>query len=219
MLKHNNNKKKSEEAAPVTPPDGAAPSLSDAPPASPDSETPPAAAAPAPSPIEQELAAAREKHLRLMADFDNFRKRQAREREEFARRATEALMTELLPVLDHLELAVANVKSKDDPLTKGVQMVIDQFVATLAKFDLRPFHAMGEPFDPNRHEALTQHPSADVPAHHVLQQLRRGYTLGGKLLRPAQVVISSGNPEAPAEPGTPAAPAAPPTEENFEEGD
>ncbi|MEI8243903.1 MAG: nucleotide exchange factor GrpE [bacterium] len=152
-----------------------------------------------PAPAEAELAACKDKHLRLMADFDNFRKRQTREREDYARRATEALMEELLPVLDHLELALASATNKADPLAAGVQMVADQFKSALARFDLKPFASLNERFDPARHEAVSELASADVPAHHVLHQLRGGYLLGGRLLRPAQVVISSGPaaPEAP----------------------
>ena len=146
----------------------------------------------APSSAEIELAALKDKQLRLMADFDNFRKRQTRERDETVRRATETLLQELLPVLDHLELALSNAPNKADPLAAGVQMIADQFRSALQRFDLKPFHAVGEPFDPNRHEAVSELASADVPAHHVLHQLRRGYMLGGRLLRPAQVVISSG---------------------------
>jgi len=169
--------------------------------------TPAPPAPPAPSPAEIELAALKDKHLRLMADFDNFRKRQTREREETIRRATESLMEELLPVLDHLELALNNAPDKAAPLAKGVQMVAEQFRTTLSRFDLKSFHALGEPFDPSRHEAVSELASADVPAQHVLHQLRSGYMLGSRLLRPAQVVISSGpaTPAAPAEPGGDAA--------------
>ena len=169
---------------------------------------PPPPPPPLPSPAEAEAAALKDKYLRLLAEFDNFRKRQTRERDEFARRANEALLQELLPVLDHLELAYASAPDRHEPLAKGVGHVIDQFLATLARFDLQPFHAAGEPFDPNRHEALSAMPSAEVPAHHVAQQVRRGYSLGGRLLRPAQVIVSSGLPAAAPAPAEPAAPAA-----------
>lgn len=202
MLKH---KKKPEEtsAAAATSPDAAAPAAPGAPApevaatAAAPAATPPA---PPPAPAEAELAALKDKHLRMMADFENIRKRQAREREDFVRRATEALAMELLPAVDHLELALANAPDKSDPFVKGVQMVADQILAALAKVDLKPFQATGEVFDPTRHEALTQLASAEVPAHRVLQQLRRGYTLGGRLMRPAQVIISSGPPAPPAAP-------------------
>jgi molecular chaperone GrpE len=182
----------------TTPPPAPAPAAeAPAPPApQPSAQPPPTPAPPPPSPAEVELAACKDKHLRLMADFDNFRKRQTREREDYARRATEALMEELLPVLDHLELALASAPGKADPLAAGVQMVADQFKSALARFDLKPFPSLGERFDPSRHEAVSELASADVPAHHVLHQLRGGYLLGGRLLRPAQVVISSGPAEA-----------------------
>ncbi len=156
----------------------------------------PPAVAPA---LESEVAAWKDKYLRLMADFDNFRKRQAREREDYTRRATESLMEELLPVMDHLQLALTSAPDKASPLATGVQMVADQFMATLARFDLKPFAALGEPFDTNRHEAVSELASDQVPAQHVLHQVRGGYLLGNRLLRPARVVISSG-PAKPAEP-------------------
>jgi len=194
MQKH--TKKKTDESS-TTPPEtgsptssaagGSAATASDASTAAPVSP-----AAPAPSTVELELTAAKEKYLRLMADFENFRKRQTREREDFIRRATEGLGLDLLPAIDHLELAIANAKDKNDPFVKGVQMVADQFLAALAKYDIKPFHAVGENFDPTRHEALTQQPSEQIPAHHVMLQLRRGYMVGGRLLRAAQVIISSG---------------------------
>ena len=177
------------EHAGVTPPVQATPPPSPAP--QPVQQPPPSAPS-GPSPAEIELAALKDKHLRLQADFDNFRKRQTREREDYARRATEALMQELLPVLDHLELALANAPNKADPLAAGVRMVAEQFLAALARFDLKPFPSKGERFDTARHEAVSELASEDVPEHHVLHQLRGGYMLGGRLLRPAQVVISSG---------------------------
>ena len=181
-------------SAPETDATAAAPSATVQPPPPP----PPAG----PSPVELELAATKDKLLRLMADFDNFRKRQTREREDHTRRATEALMTELIPVLDHLELALTNAPNKTDPLCVGVRMISDQFLATLARFDLKPFQSAGEPFDTSRHEAISELASAEVPAQHVLQQLRCGYLLGGRLLRPARVVVSSGPAET-ADPATP----------------
>ncbi len=176
-----------DEATPANA-EAAAEVAADTPPPAPETPAPPAAA-PA---LETEAAAWKDKYLRLMADFDNFRKRQAREREEYTRRATESLMEELLPVMDHLQLALASAPDKAAPLASGVQMVADQFMATLARFDLKPFAALGEPFDPNRHEAVSELASEQVPAQHVLHQVRGGYLLGNRLLRPARVVISSG---------------------------
>lgn len=146
--------------------------------------------------LERELAAVKDRHLRLLADFENARKRQSREREETIRRANEELLHALLPVLDHLELALASpTLDADSPFVKGVRMVAEQFVAVLQKFDLKPIAALGQKFDPGQHEALTQMPAAGVPSGHVAQQLRRGWNLSGRLLRPAQVIVSSGAPE------------------------
>lgn len=155
-----------------------------------------APAAPAPSPEAAELAALKDRHTRLLADFDNFRKRQARERDALVKRANENLLTELLPVLDHLELAISKAADGGDPVVTGVKMVYGQFTATLEKFGMTPVDARGKPFDPMFHEALSQAASDTVPAGTVLAQLRRGWLLSGRLLRPAQVVVSSGKPEA-----------------------
>lgn len=200
-----------EPAVPATPPAATAATPASQPPPAPTPE--PVPPAPASSPIEAELAACKDRHLRLQADFDNFRKRQTRDREDYARRSTEALMLELLPVLDHLELALSNAPNKADPLATGVRMVADQFLSALARFDLKPFPSAGERFDPARHEAVSELASADVPAHHVLHQLRGGYMLGGRLLRPAQVIISGG----PAKPAVPEAPVCDAAEEKNED--
>jgi molecular chaperone GrpE len=199
-----------EAAAPAGAPDAAgnpAPEAGEATPPPPPSVPPPPATAAAP---DAEAAAWKDKYLRLMADFDNFRKRQAREREEYTRRATESLMEDLLPVLDHLQLALASDPDKTTPLASGVQMVADQLLATLGRFDLKPFTALGEPFDPTRHEAVSEIAHAQVPAQHVLHQLRGGYLLGNRLLRPARVVVSSG-------PAKPAAAEPPPATPVCEE--
>jgi len=150
---------------------------------------------PKPSPEAAELAVLKDRYTRLMADFDNFRKRQVREREDWVKRANEALLGDLLPVIDHLELALKKTSSPDDPFATGVKMVYDQFVTLLTRYDMTPIDAKGQPFDPNIHEALSRMSSATVPAQMVLDQFRRGWRLAGKLLRPAQVIVSSGSPE------------------------
>jgi molecular chaperone GrpE len=189
------------EAAPVT--DGQL-----APAAATDPAVEPAVAeesAPSPNPLAADLATAKDRYARLMADFDNFRKRQVREREEIVKRANEALILELLHVIDHLDLALTAASNSADPFVTGVRMVADQIHAALAKFDAKPEDAVGQPFDPGRHEALNETPSDVVPAGHVSLQLRKGWSLAGRFIRPAQVMISSG----PATP--PSAPADEPT--------
>jgi len=133
--------------------------------------------------------------LRLQADFENFKKRTHRERGELVRRAAEDLMTELLPILDHFELGFENASNHEanPAVVEGFRIVYDQMVSGLKKHGLEPIDAMGQPFDPHLHEAITHLPSEDHPADSVIQQTRRGYMLGDRLLRAAQVVVSSGS--------------------------
>ena len=148
---------------------------------------------------QAEFETLKDRHLRLQADFDNFRKRTQRERSELQVRATEDLAAELLPVLDNFELGLRTSATLHaaPAVRDGFQMVFDQLQAVLRKVGVIPFEASG-PFDPHLHEAVTHAPSAEHPADTIVTQLRRGYRLGDKLLRPAQVVVSSGPPDAPA---------------------
>ncbi len=131
--------------------------------------------------------------MRLQADFDNFRKRQVRERAEWITRANEDLFLELLPVLDHYEMGLKSAESHqtDGSVTEGFKLVYNQLLDLLEKHNVTPVEAIGETFNPHVHEALTHMPS-DKPAETVIEQVRRGYRLGDKLLRAAQVVVSSG---------------------------
>lgn len=185
------------EAAPaaVEPaPEAVAPEAAAQPPA--ETPAPAETASPAaPSPEASELAALKDRYMHLMADFDNFRKRQNREREELVKRANEVLLSDLLPVVDHLELALQKATDKNDPVVTGVRMVYDQFLALFQRYDMTPIDAKGQPFDPAFHEALSQMSSATVPAQVVLDQFRRGWMLAGRLLRPSQVIVSSGAPD------------------------
>lgn len=135
-----------------------------------------------------------DRYLRLQADFENFRKRTLREKQDIYKRANEDIMQELLAVLDHQDLAFSSLSEEKakDPVVQGFKMVSDQLLSTLHKFGLTPIEANGEEFDPHLHEALSHMPSPDVDENHVMVQVRRGYLLGKQLLRPAQVVVSSG---------------------------
>lgn len=146
----------------------------------------------------EQLEVMTDRYARLLADFDNFRKRMVREREEQTKRANENLLSDLLPVLDNLTIALSKAPDPKDPVVTGMRMVNDQFLAILDKYGMKPIDAKGKVFDPAIHEALTQMPSETVPAQTVIEQFRCGWTLGGRLLRPAQVIVSSGAPEAPA---------------------
>ncbi len=144
--------------------------------------------------IQEENATLQDRLLRLQADFENFRKRTQRERSELYVRANEDLVEQLLPVLDTFELGMANAEKSgaDSSILEGFALVHQQTLATLKRFGLEPLNAEGEPFDPHHHEAITHMPSADVAADSVIAQTRRGYRLGDRLLRAAQVVVSSG---------------------------
>jgi molecular chaperone GrpE len=141
-----------------------------------------------PKPVDDKL-------LRLQADFDNFRKRTVRDKDETYRRANESIMFELLPVLDHLELALAAVEEhgESSPVAEGFKLVSDQMVGVLSKFGLQPIDARGKEFDPDSQEAISRMPSPDVPMDVVVEQIRKGYRLGDRLLRAAQVVVSCGD--------------------------
>jgi len=131
--------------------------------------------------------------LRLQADFDNFRKRTQRERNELFLFANESLFLEMLPVIDHFEMGFKSAEEHqtDCSVTEGFRMVYNQLLEVLKKFNVTAIDTVGEPFNPHRHEAILHMPS-DKPAETVLEQVRRGYMLGDKLLRAAQVIISSG---------------------------
>lgn len=133
---------------------------------------------------------ARDQLLRTMADYDNYRKRLARENERTRKLAAEAIVRDLLPVLDNLERAVDHAETEAGPLTEGVRMVLEQFRAVLEKHGLKQIPALNEPFDPNVHEAVMQAESEELPPDHVVQEFEKGYRLGDYILRPAKVVVS-----------------------------
>jgi molecular chaperone GrpE len=132
--------------------------------------------------------------LRARAEFDNFRRRVARENEQLRKTAAQSLMRDLLPIVDNMERALSHVEDKTSSLALGVEMILKQFAGVLSTQGLEPIPAKGEPFDPNVHEALTHQPSTEYPADTVMEEFQRGYRLGDFVLRPTQVVVSSGPP-------------------------
>jgi molecular chaperone GrpE len=192
------------------PPDGA-PSSSPAPPRSPSQGSPvghPSASSVSASELEQafeqtmealreaELALAdeRDRGLRNMADFENYKKRMARERRETQTSAKAELIQRILPVVDNLDRALSMAAGSGDEggLAEGVSMVRDQLLRILAGEGLEAMDAAGQPFDPTRHDAVMTMPSDGVPDGHVLQELETGYVLGERVLRPAKVIVSAG---------------------------
>ena len=148
----------------------------------------------APIAVEEEPESLRDQFVRLQADFTNFRNRTQRERVELYQRANEDILLEMLPVLDHYEMGLQTAEQHhtDPAVLDGFKMVFDQFQNVLSKFNVTPIDAVGETFDPHKHEALTHMPSDEYPAEVCSNQVKRGYMFGDKLLRAAQVVVSSG---------------------------
>ena len=141
----------------------------------------------------------KDRYARTLADFDNYRKRMARDREELAQFAAKDILKDLLPTVDNLALALEKAENKEDPFVQGVKLAYDGFLKALADHGATPLDSVGEPFDTNFHDALAQLPSSDVAEGIVMNEVKRGWLLHGKLLRPAQVVVSSGAPAQPAE--------------------
>jgi len=143
--------------------------------------------------LQEQKAAVDDYHnrlLRLQADFDNYRRRTAKEKEEFARYASAVLCESLLPVLDNFQLAL-NTKGQDAAaVVQGVEMIYRQLLETLQREGLTPMEVLGEQFDPTKHEAVMQESSGQYPDNTVIEELRRGYHLKDKLLRPAMVKVA-----------------------------
>ncbi len=142
----------------------------------------------------EQVAALQDRLVRLTADFDNFRKRTVRERSDWMRQAREALLTDLLPVVDHYEMGLKTAADHDCPeaLLQGFRMVYEQMQSVLVRAGATAIEAEGQTFDPHVHECISHLPSNDIAADQVIAQVRRGYRLGEYVLRPAQVVVSSG---------------------------
>jgi len=148
--------------------------------------------------LEAKLAAAEkekkdnyDRFLRSAADLENMRKRQKRELEDAKFETKNKVLKEMLPVVDNLERAIehAGAGGEKNPILEGVQLVLRQFTAAFERLEVTPVDAMGQPFDPNLHEAISQQES-DQPPGTVVQVLQRGYRAGERLLRPALVVVA-----------------------------
>lgn len=145
---------------------------------------------------DQEIDQHKDQLLRLRADFDNFRKRALREKNEIYETANEALMLELLPVIDHLQLAIkfAREHKADEAFLKGLELIADQQMDVLTRYGLKPFSSLKQSFDPNLHEAISCLPSETEPEGVIIAESRQGYRFKNRILRPAQVVVSGGRP-------------------------
>jgi molecular chaperone GrpE len=167
--------------------------------------TPITTAAAAPATPEQRIAAleterdeARDRMLRLAAEFENYKKRVRREQQEGESKVRESVLKDVLEVADNLERAAAvDEKADFKSLQKGVELVLRLFQNKLERNDVRPFESKGQAFDPRIHDAVSQIPSPDVPAGSVVNEIQKGYRIGDRLLRPALVVVAVAPPAAP----------------------
>ncbi len=140
----------------------------------------------------REAAEAQERYLRALADFDNYRKRVARERDDWRRQAQADVLREILPVLDNFDRALAAPApaGTDPAFRQGIELIHRDFLAALERLGVRPFVSVGEPFDPTRHEAVgrVEEPGRAEPT--VVSEALRGYLWQDRVLRPAQVVVA-----------------------------
>jgi molecular chaperone GrpE len=142
-----------------------------------------------------EAAANLDRYVRSVADLENFRRRTVREKEELRLFAAGRVLEDLLPVLDNLGLAVTAAKQPGadaKSLAGGVDMVLTQLKSALTNHGIKEISPAGQPFDANQHEAISEQPSADVAEGNVMTVVRTGYSLNGRLLRPASIIVSSG---------------------------
>ena len=154
-------------------------------------------------PTEAEIY--RDRLVRLQADFDNYRKRMVRDKADMIKSANADLLSAMLPALDHIDHALASLeknvapadasdeaaKAEPNPYIEGFKLIQNELLRGLEKFGLKPIDSIGKPFDVEVHEALSKMPSDSVPPEHVLFEVRKGYTLNGKVLRAAQVIVSA----------------------------
>lgn len=144
--------------------------------------------------IQADLDRFRDLAMRSQADFENYKKRCAREKEDAIKYANKSLLEKLVSIVDHFELGLeaARGEGEKSPVYSGMSLVLKQLQDFLAENGLQPIEAVGQKFDPNLHEAIAHQPSEEVPEEHVINQTRRGYRYKDRLLRPSTVVVSSG---------------------------
>jgi molecular chaperone GrpE len=143
--------------------------------------------------MEEELSKYREQALRAQAEMQNVRRRAEIDVEKAHKFALEKFVRELLPVVDSLEKAVENSAGDSELLVRireGVEMTLNMMLGSLGKFNVEQLDPMGEPFDPQLHEAMSMVPSPEVEPNTVVGVMQKGYTLNGRLVRPAMVMIS-----------------------------
>lgn len=152
-----------------------------------------------PEELSRELAEAKDRLLRVAAEFENYKKRMERERSKLLKYAGEQILRDLLTTVDNLDRAIEqgqadsnDVQQKLEAMLEGLELTRKGLGTTLERFEVEPLEAVGQPFNPDEHDALTMEASDTVPANHVLREFARGYRFKDRVLRHAQVVVSSG---------------------------
>ena len=143
---------------------------------------------------EQEAKETYDRFLRVSADFENYKKRSAREIEEFRKYANQALLKEMLSVVDNLELAINSSnhgKKTDKSLIEGLNLTLNEILRVFEKFSVKPIEAKGQAFDPAYHEAVMREETDDFPENTVISEFQKGYLIHDRLLRPAMVVVAA----------------------------
>jgi molecular chaperone GrpE len=170
-----------------------------APTAAPQAELPEAEPAERIAALQAERDEIKDRMLRIAADFENWKKRARKEQTDAVAQAREAVLRDMLEVIDNLERATTaqgggagNGSPDGAAVLKGVSLVLRLFQQKLERYEVRPFEAKGQVFDPHQHEAISRVASEDVPAGSVVNELQKGYRVGERLLRPALVAVSSG---------------------------
>ncbi|NLT68333.1 MAG: nucleotide exchange factor GrpE [Acidobacteria bacterium] len=159
-----------------------------------DVEDSPADSGTSASSAEQSMRELQEKYRRIQADFENYKERTSREMERLAKTANEELIKEILPFVDNLERAIKYAGLKKNDLswafTAGIRLAIQDILKMLGKYGLAPITAIGEPFDPRLHDAVSTVDSASHPPGTVIDEVRKGYLFDGRVLRPSRVVVA-----------------------------
>ena len=148
--------------------------------------------------LKQEVAQAKDQCLRTLAEYENTKKRLQREKEEFAKYAAEAVIRNLLPIIDSLDQALVAVEKQADPqaIIEGVQLIYRQLLGLLEQEGVKRIPTVGERFDPHTHEAVAQVDAPDgTPPDTIVEEVHVGYTMHGKVIRPAMVKIAKTRPE------------------------
>ncbi|MBN1984152.1 MAG: nucleotide exchange factor GrpE [Chitinivibrionales bacterium] len=145
--------------------------------------------------LQLELDATKDKYLRLMAEFDNYKRRNAKEYERMVASANERLMKEMIDVRENLQRALKTVDAQstnNSTFVEGIKLIFSKFDASLKKHGLAVFASTGEEFDPQRHNALMKVHNAQIPENHIAEVYEQGYTLNSIIIHHAKVIVSAG---------------------------